>query len=138
MRLPSARQVETALPYSPLPLARWFAQRFMPHHVAELFLGGRGSVVTVRDRATVVPMNLTGPVTLGDLIRDGKLLWLLCCDCGREVDVPPATIPLAADFPVPHVRRPMKCSACGSRNIDSRPELYPGGIAAQRAKFRTT
>ena len=23
----------------------------------------------------------TGPVTLGDLIREDKLLWVYCCDC---------------------------------------------------------
>jgi len=23
----------------------------------------------------------TGPVTLGDLVRDDKLLWVYCCDC---------------------------------------------------------
>jgi hypothetical protein len=29
----------------------------------------------------------------------------------------------------------MKCSACGSRKITTRPELYPGGIEAMRAKW---
>jgi hypothetical protein len=31
----------------------------------------------------------TGPVTLGDLIREAKLLWVYCCDCYRERDVNP-------------------------------------------------
>jgi hypothetical protein len=30
---------------------------------------------------------MTGPVTLGDLIREGKLLWIYCRDCCRECDV---------------------------------------------------
>jgi hypothetical protein len=29
-----------------------------------------------------------------------------------------------------------KCSQCGSRKIHSRPELYPGGIEAQRGRRR--
>src|SRR5215469_5213349 len=40
-------------------------------------------------------------VLLGDLIRDGKLLWLYCRECFRERDVDPATIPLPPDGPVP-------------------------------------
>jgi len=30
----------------------------------------------------------------------------------------------------------MKCSACGSRKIDARPELYPGGVVAMRKRLR--
>lgn len=30
---------------------------------------------------------MTGPVTLGDLIREGKLLCCYCRHCGRERDV---------------------------------------------------
>jgi len=29
----------------------------------------------------------TGPVTLGDLIREDKLLCVYCCDCYHERDV---------------------------------------------------
>ena len=29
----------------------------------------------------------TGPVRLGDLIRDGKLLWAYCRACGHERDL---------------------------------------------------
>ena len=79
---------------------------------------------------------MTRPVLLGDLIRDGKLLWLYCRDCFRERDVDPSTIPLPPDVPVPEIGKHMKCSACGSRKIDSRPELYPGGIEAQRGRRR--
>jgi hypothetical protein len=79
---------------------------------------------------------MIGPVLLGDPIRDGKLLWLYCRDCLRERDVDPATIPLSPDVPVPEIGKRMKCSACGSRKIDSRPELYPGGIEAQRDRRR--
>jgi hypothetical protein len=69
-------------------------------------------------------------VTLGDLYRDGNLLWCYCHDCGRERDVDPATIGLPPDFPVPEVGSRMTCSAFGSRNVETKPELYPVGIEA--------
>ena len=76
---------------------------------------------------------IPGPsVTLGDLVRDDKLLWVYCCDCGRERNVTPSTVPLPPETPVPDVRKHMKCSACGSRKINTKPELYPGGTAAMR------
>ena len=34
---------------------------------------------------------MNAPVTLGDLMRDDKLLWVYCCTCGHERDVTPAT-----------------------------------------------
>lgn len=75
------------------------------------------------------------PVSLGDLIRDGRLMWVYCCDCGRELDIDPSTLALPADTPIPSLgRRHMKCSVCGSRKIDTRPELYPGGIGAARGR----
>jgi hypothetical protein len=83
-------------------------------------------------------VNATGPVTLGDLIREGKLLWIYCRDCCREGDVDPATIPLPPEFPVPEVDSRMKCSACGSRALETTPELYPGGIEAMRNRRRDT
>ena len=43
------------------------------------------------------------PITLGDLVRDDKLLWVYCRACGRERDVNPATVPLPAETPVPDV-----------------------------------
>jgi hypothetical protein len=76
----------------------------------------------------------TVPVTLGDLIRDDKLLWVYCCDCGHERDLSPATVPLAPVTPVPEIGKHMKCSECGSRKIDTKPELYPGGVKALRTR----
>ena len=78
----------------------------------------------------------TGPVTLGDLVREDKLLWVYCCECYHERELNPATVPLPAETPVPEVHKHMKCSACGSRKIDARPELYPGGVVAVRRRFR--
>jgi hypothetical protein len=72
---------------------------------------------------------MTLPVLFGDLVRDGKLLWLYCRDCFRERDVDPSTIPFSPNVPVPEIGK-----HCGSRKIDSRLELYPGRIEAQRGR----
>lgn len=48
---------------------------------------------------------MTKPVTLGDLARASKLLWVYCCDYGRERDLDPATVPLPPESPVPSVGR---------------------------------
>ena len=74
-------------------------------------------------------------VTIADLIRDRRLLWVYCRDCGRERDVDPATLPLPGDWPVPEVGLRMRCSTCGSRKVHTAPELYPGGIEAMRGKW---
>ena len=76
------------------------------------------------------------PVTLADLDRDGKLAWVYCNACGRERDVPPATLGLPMDTPVPNAGKRLVCSACASRNVTVKPELYPGGIEAMRVKHR--
>ncbi len=77
----------------------------------------------------------TGPVTLGDLIRDDKLLGVYCCDCCHERDVNPAPVPLPPETPVPEIGKKMKCSKCGSRKVDTRPELYPGSIEKMRERW---
>jgi len=81
-------------------------------------------------------MTFTGHVTPSDVAHNGKLLRLYCCDCGRERDIDPLSLPLPGETSVPSVGKRMKYSACGSRKIDARPELYPGGIAAMRERWR--
>lgn len=77
-----------------------------------------------------------GPVRVGDLIAHGKLMWGYCRCCGRERDLDPAALPVSADVPVPEVGKRMVCSTCGGRTITTAPELYPGGIAAMRQRYR--
>lgn len=80
-----------------------------------------------------------GPVTLASLIRDGRLLWVYCTRCCRERDIDPASLGLPGDTPVPGLgRRHLKCSACGSRDIDTKPELYPGGAEVKRRTDKKT
>ena len=68
--------------------------------------------------------------------RSPPPLASIAANCYRERDANPATIPLPAETPVPEVGKHVKCSACGSRKIDARPELYPGGVAAMRQRLR--
>jgi hypothetical protein len=77
-------------------------------------------------------MTAYDPVRLSHLIAEDKLLWVYCGDCGHERDVNPATVPLPAETPVPDVGKRMRCAECGSRKIDTKPELYPGGVMAMR------
>jgi uncharacterized OB-fold protein len=77
-----------------------------------------------------------GPVTLQDLIDQGKLVWVYCTSCGHERDIEPATVPLPPSHPVPDVGKRMRCSKCGARQITTAPELHEGGIVAYRARFR--
>ena len=60
-----------------------------------------------------------------NLEREDKLLWVYCCDCGRERNVALSTVPLPPEMPVPDASKHMKCPACGSRKINTKPELYP-------------
>jgi hypothetical protein len=85
-------------------------------------------------KLALAPSGQGGSSHLGDLVREDKLLWVYCCDCGHERDVSPAMVPLPAETSVPDVGKHMKCSACGSRKINTKPELYPSGIAAMRSR----
>ncbi len=78
---------------------------------------------------------MSGPVTIGDLMRDRRLLWVYCQECGRERDLDPSTLPLPGEHPVPEVGKRMRCSACGSRKVHTAPELYPGGMEAMRTRW---
>jgi len=77
-----------------------------------------------------------GPVTLSDLIRDKRLMWTYCRVCGRERDLDPASIPLPPDHPVFAIGKRMRCTACGSREIETKPEQCPGGVVAARRNCR--
>lgn len=76
-------------------------------------------------------------MTLAGLIREEKLLWVYCNDCGRERDVYPKSLKWPGDTVVPGLgRRFMKCTTCGSRNVNTKPKIFSGDIAAARDKFR--
>jgi hypothetical protein len=72
------------------------------------------------------------PVTLADLIADGKRLWVYCLGCQHNRFLDPRHIALPVDFPVPNVGQRMKCSKCGSRSVHSKPEWFMGKTAGGR------
>jgi len=118
----------------------WLASHLVDESYLKLLPGGRTEIIAegslnlrasleewrIAGRAVEL-MQPTGPVTLGDLVRDDKLLWIYCCACGRERSVNPATVPLPLKTPVPEVSKHIKCSACGSRKINTKPQLYSIG-----------
>lgn len=73
------------------------------------------------------------PVTLADLAREGRVIWLYCCECGHEAEPKPDALGLPMSTPVPDVSRALKCSKCGSRNTCSRPQLHDKPLAVIRA-----
>lgn len=68
---------------------------------------------------------------LGDAVRDGLLLWVSCSGCRHRRRVAPAALArkLGYDCPLPVLRRRMKCSRCGGREVEirlDRPAEGPG------------
>ena len=59
---------------------------------------------------------MTGPVTIGGLSREGKLLELGCLDCSRVVYVAPRSLGMSDSQPIPRLARRLKCSRCGAKN----------------------
>ena len=78
------------------------------------------------------------PVTIGALRRDGRLLWCYCLDCQHEAEIDLGASGLADDIPVPEAGRHFKCSRCGGKRVDTRPQLHARPLAeirdAERAK----
>ena len=76
------------------------------------------------------------PVTIGDLIREGRLLEVHCTNCRpeRHVYLNPEIFRLPKRMPVPEVARHLVCSKCGARNSETynpiwaRPDARVGGV----------
>ena len=66
---------------------------------------------------------MTGPPTLADLMADPGELDVTCLDCRHNTTMPVAALlpRSAAETPFPEVWGGFRCSACGSRRIDVRP-----------------
>ena len=66
---------------------------------------------------------MTSPPTLGDLMADSGELDVTCLDCHHNTTMPVAALlpRSAAETPFPEVWGGFRCSACGSRRIDVRP-----------------
>ena len=66
---------------------------------------------------------MTGPPTLADLMADPGELDVSCLDCHHNTSMPVAALlpRYAAETPLPEVWGRFRCSACGSRRVDVRP-----------------
>ena len=74
-----------------------------------------------------------GPVTLGDLAREGRQrLWIYCTECGHNKHVAPLSIGLPLEQPVPTAGQRLVCSTCGGKRIHTKPEVYPEGSPTGR------
>ena len=61
------------------------------------------------------------PVTIGDLIKEGKLLEVHCGNCRpeRHLYIDPGSLDLPKRMPVPEVANHLVCSRCGARNSET-------------------
>ena len=75
------------------------------------------------------------PVTLGDLVRERRTVWAYCLACCRERDLPSADLPLPMDVAVRDVAARLACSACGSRKIQTKPQLHDRPISEIRRAY---
>ncbi len=74
------------------------------------------------------------PVTIQMLDEDDQLLYLYCRDCGHEKEVPPLSLGLSPDCPVPLVSRRLVCSQCRSRKIWSTGQLHEQSLFEMRKR----
>ncbi len=76
------------------------------------------------------------PVILADLAREGRLLWCYCRSCSYEREVEPRSLGLPDEQPVPTAGQRLKCSRCGSKDIETKPQLYSEPLEVIRARYR--
>jgi hypothetical protein len=72
------------------------------------------------------------PVTIGDLIREGKFLEIHCGACRpeRHLYIEPLSLGLPKRLPVPDVADHLVCSVCGARSVAL-------GMTTQKADTRS-
>src|SRR5262245_674667 len=73
-----------------------------------------------RGRRKLQPFGLK-PVTIGELIRDGKLLEVHCGNCRpeRHLYIDAGSLDLPKRRPVVEVAKHLVCSVCGAKNSDT-------------------
>ena len=60
-------------------------------------------------------------MTVGDLIREGKLLEVHCGNCrpARHLYIDAGSLDLPKRLPVPQIADHLVCSVCGAKNSDT-------------------
>jgi hypothetical protein len=76
------------------------------------------------------------PVTLGDLARERRLLWCFCRGCTYEREVAPRSLGLSDNQAVPTAGQRLKYSRCGSKDIETLPQLHPEPLEVIRGRYR--
>jgi hypothetical protein len=71
---------------------------------------------------------MTGPPTLSNLMADPGELDVSCLDCHHNTTMPVAALlpRYAAETPFPETWGGFRCSACGSKRVDVRPNWAAG------------
>ncbi len=77
----------------------------------------------------MTPIN---PVTLGDLHRRKVNLWAWCNDCShnRELPLPALIARFGSGQTAAGVAAWARCSACGSRRVETRPAYQSQGVVS--------
>jgi hypothetical protein len=91
-----------------------------------------------RSRRKPQPLRIK-PVTIGDLIKSGKLLEVSCSSCrpARHLYIDAGSLDLPKRMLVPEVANHLVCSVCGARNgethhpIWARPDARVSGATGQ-------
>ncbi|MBT5263414.1 MAG: hypothetical protein HOL85_01170 [Rhodospirillaceae bacterium] len=70
---------------------------------------------------------------LGDLTQAGVGVFCWCNRCGHSAEAATQMLisQLGPDFPVPEVGARMRCSACGSKDVSTRPAWPSRGQTAR-------
>ncbi len=76
------------------------------------------------------------PPTLAELEAQGKRVWIWCSDCFREKEVWPSAIGVEMRLTVPELKIRLRCSGCGSRKIDCKPQIHEIPLEEIRRKYR--
>jgi hypothetical protein len=95
-----------------------------------------------RSRRKPQPLHFK-PVTVGELIREGKLLEVHCGNCrpARHLYIDAGSLDLPKRLPVPEVANHLVCSVCGARNSDTyhpiwaRPDARVPGVTGRYPDF---
>ncbi len=66
-------------------------------------------------------------MALAYLRQEGLHLFVWCNGCSRNRSLPvgPLIAALGPDYPVPAAARRLRCTGCGGRDIESRPDWAP-------------
>lgn len=88
-----------------------------------------------KDRVLQQDEGRNRPAVLADLSRAGIGVFCWCNRCGHSAEAATAMLvaQLGPDFPVPEVGTRMRCSACGSKDVATRPAWPAGGQVARHS-----